>query len=221
MKCKHKRHYYLWMVLTVLLLFCCSRTAVYAETQEYSIPNADFIAVVNSDGTVDITETWTVSYDSGEFTRFYKDWLQDGLKEDESFQIDLSSLKVFIDGVECEYTDDTNGRPDFHYYAAKNNDGYTVNCYLKSKNVTRTYVINYTVYNAVKHVQSDDFYVFSFRYIGANFSKARENTKVKVFAPQGAKAAVLYASDASDNYSDENYVEVESGHNFGMFKVKV
>lgn len=98
----------------VLLLLCLWSAAALASS--YSVPQADFHYVVNKDGTVNVTERWVVSYESGDFSRFTKDIV---LNAGGGWISVVSDLQVAIDGHPCSkstYISAASQRPNYGYY---------------------------------------------------------------------------------------------------------
>ena len=155
------------MLALVLMMVSISIKPVKVYANSYSVPSADFVIEIDRDGKVKVTEYWKVSFEDGQFTRFYKDIYTD-LPKEEEMTLDLDSFEVMIDDVQCEYTDDTKGRPDYHYNITSTGKGQQVSCYCKSEDVTRNYVISYTLENSIKYVDNS-YYLFTYRLIGKNF----------------------------------------------------
>ena len=65
--------------ITVMLLIACltvftaGSLSVNAAEKQYRIDSADFRVDLEKNGDAVITEHWTVTYEKGEFTHFYKD----------------------------------------------------------------------------------------------------------------------------------------------------
>ena len=170
---------------TFLLMFILTGVMqpIKAHASSYSVQAAEFTVNVNSDGTADIVEKWTICFESGSFTRFYKDIVMNAGNED-TVNLYTDSVYVRIDGTDCTYTDDTEGRPDYTFHLEKSSMGAQVDCYKSSQNVTRTYEIGYRIKEAVKCVD-DAYYLFTFRLIGANFPQTVKKVNLTVTTPEG------------------------------------
>ena len=200
-----------------LLVSVCS--PLKAQASSYRIPEAEFTITVHEDGTADVVEYWTVRFEEGSFTRFYKDIVTNAGKED-TVELDQGSLYVKIDGVECSVTEDTNGRPDDTFHLDSSSMGYEIDCYKASQNVTRTYEIGYRIYDAVKYVDNS-YYLFTYRVIGANFSKTVDHVKVTVQTPDGAVNELRYASRSDSVQDNGNVTVITASDSNGMYKVKI
>ena len=55
-------------IITISFLF----VNVNADTKKYTTESVDFDVLLTRDGDAEITETWVVNYEKGEFTRFRK-----------------------------------------------------------------------------------------------------------------------------------------------------
>lgn len=143
----------------------------------YNINSADFNILINDDGSARITETWEVSYQKGEFSRFYKNILMD-LPESESFN-GIKNFSANIDGIPCTPTDDTTGRPDGHVALTKNGKIATYELFKKSENQTRQFQVNYTLPDIIKLVDNE-YYFFSYRALPKGYQKKIDDFKITV-----------------------------------------
>ena len=149
-------------LLFVLCIVLNLNSFVFAADKEYSFDSVDFLVQLNSDGSADIKETWIVDYKKGEFSRFYKNIYLDVLKEEVFTKI--GNWEVFVDGTPCNYTTDSNSRPNYHYTLIDNGDTLTYEVYVASENQTLFFEINYTLYDVVKYVDND-YYLFTYRFL--------------------------------------------------------
>ena len=64
-----------FLMFTVLLMICMLLPVqVHADNDKiYQVDSASFVIDLQPDGSAAVTESWTVTYISGEFHRFYKD----------------------------------------------------------------------------------------------------------------------------------------------------
>jgi len=207
-----------FVVFVILCIFMMPITA-FAEEKDYSIPSADFEVEIGNDGTVNVTEKWEVSYTSGDFTRFYKD-IYRLVPEEEKFSLDEGSMKVSIDGKECAPVDNIIDREDYTFCLEKSENAYTVSCFLASSHMDREYQISYTINDAVKIVDGE-YYLVTFRLIGADFPKTVGRVSACFTAPEGAAAEVRNGQYFDTLVSEGNTVKVEAQNWKGVFKVKV
>ncbi len=197
-------------VLLLLLLF-----PLAASARSYNIPSARFDIRLNTDGSADVTENWTVTY-AGEYSRFFKDITY---RNQEEHYSSVEMLGVSIDGTECAPTDDTENRPDYHYNLSSGTATQTISAYLASTDCTRVYSFRYRLKDAVKWVD-DTYYLFSYRVIGANFEQRVDSIGVTVSAPDSCRMKVLYKTAGTETISDSS-AAISCDGKKGLFKVKV
>ena len=63
----------LFFMMFLLLPGIVRPVTAAADDKVYQIDKADFNVILQPDGSAEITETWTLTYKSGEFHRFYKE----------------------------------------------------------------------------------------------------------------------------------------------------
>ena len=197
-------------------LFALSPAAA-AEDKSYTVDRAVFTIRLNADGSADVSENWTLSFQSGTFTRFYKDIYTD-LPPVEEFS-DLTDLGVWIDGVACAFTGDTAGRPDYHYNRTDSSRAITLSAYLHTGPATHTYSFRYTLGDVVKQVDGD-YYLFCFRPVGANFSERVQSLIVAVETPEGCVLTDLYHTGGEVSVSGSVAVYA-SGSRKGMYRLRL
>ena len=86
-------------IVVLLIVLSLTSMTVYADTKQYVINTAEFDVELNEDGSADVTETWTVDYQSGEFSRFYKN-IYMAVPIDEEYDIEFNFVSV--DGKSCD-----------------------------------------------------------------------------------------------------------------------
>ena len=208
-------------VTLLLVILCIFMAPIFARAEEkdYSVPSANFEVEIGNDGKVHVTENWEVSFEEGNFTRFYKD-IYTSVPYEELFQLDEDSVRVSIDGQECTLVHDTDQRKDYTFYLEPLYNRYTVHCFLHSREITRNYQISYTINDAVKIVDGE-YYLVTFRLIGANFSKEVDNVSARFTAPEGATAQVRNGQYFDTAESEGSTVNVAAKNWKGVLKVKV
>ena len=180
--------FFILIAILCIVMMPLGAFSVRAEEKEYSVPAADFEVEIKNDGTVHVTENWEVSYTRGDFTRFYKD-IYRTVPTEETFNLDEDSMKVSIDGKECSPAYNTTDRENYTFYLEKSFEEYTVHCFLASSHVNRKYQISYTIKDAVKIVDGE-YYLVTFRMIGANFPKTVRHVSARYTAPEGSTVDV-------------------------------
>lgn len=209
-------------VAFVVMIFICALlmpVSAFADSKEYSVPAADFDVRIGNDGSVEVTENWTVNYKKGEFTRFYKD-IYRNVPAEEEFSLDPRSMTVRIDGQNCQEVFNSYERKDYTYFLDEAGTAYTVNCFARSRNMTRNYQISYRLKDAVKYVDREYFLV-TLRLIPANFSETVKTVTAKFTAPDGSVTDLRNGQYFDEAVSEGNTVSVKGKNWDGVFKVKV
>lgn len=186
--------------------------------KEYEINQADFNIEINNDGSAYITETWKVNY-IGSYSRFYKDICWGSLNSDDYFK-SINNLSVSIDGVPCSPTKDVDARPEYTFSTESGDRGCTVSCYKSSINTTREYTISYQLKDIIKCVDND-YYLFVYRLIGANFDKKVYNITVNITAPNGCKLSERFVSNGKCTSLSDNCFQITSSGYKGQYKVRM
>ncbi len=193
----------LFCTLLFAMLFAITLLSVNALAKSYTIELADFHVVLNEDGSADIHETWTVTYESGEFTRFFKTIYESESEYEKHFG--HTTYYVKIDGVECEQTYDISGRPDYHFSLVDNGSFLEYSAYLKSSNVTRTYEFSYNRKGVVKCV-NDEYYFFKHRFLSDGFKDNVENIRVTIETYDKENSSICLASQTEPLLDDAVYL---------------
>lgn len=132
------------LIFLLLSVFLMPTTAFGAS--DFSVDKVDFTAELRNDGSVLITEEWTVTF-SDESDGF----IREIIIPQENFEIfnDIRDVSVSVDGNGCSEVSDTsvvNGT----YSLEKTEDRYTIRWFMSSKNETRTFSLRYVQTGAVK-----------------------------------------------------------------------
>jgi hypothetical protein len=165
-------------MLFVLIIGCFNITA-FAEDKEYTIESAQFYIEINDDGSATVSEFWTVTYEKGSFSRFYKN-IYTSVPKDENFIIEFE--EVLVDGKSCTYTGDTSQRVDYTYSIVENYDTTRYEIYMNSENETRNFVVTYTLYDVIKCV-NNDYYLFKYRLLPMGFKENISEVYVSINFP--------------------------------------
>lgn len=168
-------------VLFVILLNSLT-LSVFAAEQKYTIESVDFLIELNENGSATVTETWSVDYQKGSFSRFYKN-IYRGVPEDEDFQIKFR--EVLVDGIPCTLTDDTDSRKDYTYAIVHGSDKTRYEVYIHSEKEEREFTIKYDLFGVIKEIDND-YYLFKFRLLPKGFEKNIEDVTVRVELPNGS-----------------------------------
>lgn len=186
----------------------------------YTINSADFNILINDDGSATVTETWDVTYQKGQFTRFYKNILM-SLPESEHFY-GIENFTASIDGVPCPTTNDTTGRPDGHVALTKNGKIATYELFKKSENQTRRFQVNYTLPEIIKLV-NNKYYFFSYRALPKGYQKKIDNLNITVglanHTPE-TRIELKYLTDGEATVNG-NYITTTAHNVNGLQKIQL
>lgn len=197
----------------VFSIFTVTVSAIPSDTVE----KADFDAFLNTDGTVNVTEKWTVSYLTAA-NYFYRNI--DIYGNENSMTLlqkydEIKDVNVKIDGnIAAESADGINT-----YSFEKSADGksYEIKINCPSAQTTREYEISYTVTGALKKKSGNA--VFSFVFIGDTFMSTSNNVSATVHFPDGTEKITV--SEESSGIIENNSAVFSSKFVNGIFAVEV
>ncbi len=148
-----------------------------------NLNNLDFEAQINSDGSMDVTETWDIDISST--NTLYKVFKTDSSKYTGITNVNVSEI----------------GKGDLHkanswsyhlekdyYYGGKNNSGEFEICWgtgLENSSATKTYKISYTVLDAV--AKYNDCAELYWQFVGEDFEIDAENVTGTITLPYKAE----------------------------------
>lgn len=201
------------LLVCILMVFSVN---VWAAEKSYHISKANFDITINDDGSANIVETWLLNYEGNSFSRFYKDIYAD-LPKDEMFT-EIEDLQVSIDGIPCKLTDHPDERPEETYFFEKDGDAYRISAFRNSTSVTE-YVFSYKLTKVVKNVDND-YNLFIYRPIGADFKKPVDSVEVHIHTPEGSVPKILYCTQGKSviNRSDVNIYAKDCE---GMYRIRI
>ncbi len=203
-------------ILSVVMLFMSvfSFTGVAAATE--IIDKADIEMVVNTDGTVNVTEKWTVTYVSASDV-FYRNIdiysSKNGMSLLQKYD-EITDVAVKIDGTAVP--PESAGINAFTFSEEADGLSYEIAISCPSAQVTRDYEITYTILGGVK--KSGDNAVFAFMVLGDKFAYTSNNVSVTVKFPDGAENIATSVNDDSEILN--NYVMFTSKRVFDKFSVE-
>lgn len=189
---------------------------VNAEEKEYEIPNAEFYVTLLENGDAAITEVWTVEYQKGNFTRFYKDIYKNVSSIEEFSNFDIYNCR--INGNEVIETNSMN-REHNHFYIQNSIDTYSINWFYEASKETVEYEITYLLSDIVKETDNEKA-IFCYRFIGVDFEKEVENTYVEIIMPDDTFIELRYGEE--DNYNiEDNRIVLEQNNVKGLLKYNI
>lgn len=208
------------MSLTIVFLMLFSSLfalTVSADEQLMYLDATDIEAVVNADGTVNVTEVWHVTATAQDRGFDRKIDLYDSKGENEMQLIDkideIKDVTVQIDGVSAREA--ASGVNTFT--AGQSSDGKSFDIHISSPtvNTEKVYTIAYTLVGAVK--KDGGSAVFSYRVIGKTFLQTSNNITVNVILPDGIDMNDL----VTDGAVHDKTVSFDSRRVSDMFHVSV
>ncbi len=198
----------------ILVLSAFSLTGFAAATE--IIDKADIEMVVNTDGTVNVTEKWTVTYVSSSDV-FYRNIdiysSKNGMTLLQKYD-EITDVAVKIDG--SSVPPESAGINAFTFSEAADGLSYEIAISCPSAQITREYEITYTVTGAVKKSGNDA--VFAFMVLGDKFAYTSNNVSVSVVFPDGAENITASVNDNAEILN--NYVMFTSKRVFDKFSVE-
>ena len=204
-------------IITISFLF----VNVNADTKKYTTESVDFDVFLTEDGDAEITETWIVNYEKGEFTRFHKNIYMDLPKEEKIIRI--TDFKVEVDGEEYEPTsnrEDREDRPEGKfYYGFINSDTYTYEVFFRKSEERVKIEVSYILNDVVKYIDNE-YYLFVYRFLPKGYKDNIEDFSVKIRTENdndGMK--VLYKTKGKTEVDD--FAIVEASNVSDLFKIKV
>ena len=188
-----------------------------ADTKSYRTDQADFDISFSDSGTATVTESWTVTYTSGSFTRFYKDIFNPG-NQLEYIQ-DIRVLSCHINGMDAAATDSID-RVDYHYFFEQSDPQmYTVHWFKAAQGETVHYDITYEIPNAVK-LDAENNAEYCYRLIGVNFPKTVGEVHLKVHVPD-VNAVNEASLSAGEIETDGNTLCSTAKNVSGIYKLRL
>ena len=148
-----------------------------------NLNNLDFEAQINSDGSMDVTETWDIDISST--NTLYKVFKTDSSKYTGITNVNVSELGK---GNLHKANSWSYHLEKDYYYGGKNNSGEFEICWgtgLENSSATKTYKISYTVLDAV--AKYDDCAELYWQFVGEDFEIDAENVTGTITLPYKAE----------------------------------
>ena len=205
-----KRYAVVFMLVLALTASVFSINAFAASAE--IIDSAEISAAVNADGTVSVTEKWTVSYITSA-DKFYRHI--DKYGADSSMTLlqkydSAADFAVKIDGEAAAQQEQINS-----FTVSENDKAYAVTVNCPSAQTTREYEISYTLTGAVKKQGGEA--VFSHMFFGKEFIYTSNNASVTVTFPDGT-AETFTSARVYDTFSVEARADKELFENGSLVK---
>lgn len=200
-------------LIIVMSLACISVSAASSE----AVASVHFDLYPNTDGTLDVTETWNIEYNgTGEgFTRWI-DSNSNGLSDVHKYD-SVTDVTVSVNGVSIgEKTSEVN-----YFQQGNSTDLKSYNIVIVSPSAaeTKEYTISYTVNGALKK-QGKDVRV-AYMLIGNAFEYTCNNVTASIHMPDGIVASDAAVNDEADVLINNNTVDYNIGRVYSTFSVDV
>ena len=210
-----KKSIYSFLLIFVLIVVMLPLAAGAASSE--IIDNAEIDAVINTDGTVNVTEKWTVSYINAADSFFRK---FDIYSSDSALTLlqkydEIKDVSVKIDGNTAPESPD--GVNTYSFMKAADGKSYDIVINCPSAQITREYEVSYTICGAVKKNSGDAD--FSFMFIGKTFPYTSNNVTVTVHVPEGTDAERIGVPGDSDAVIDGNTVKFTAKRVYDTFAI--
>lgn len=157
-----------------------------ASSSDLYLNNLDFKAQINTDGSMDVLETWDIEIE--DTNTLYKTFKIDKTRYSEISDVSVMETtnkqeKMFTESNEWKYhlTKD-------YYYGGLNRDGEFEICWgvgLDDRSATRKYQISYTVKDAIK--KANDYSELYWQFVGEDFEISAKNITGEILLPRKAE----------------------------------
>ncbi|UCG50686.1 MAG: DUF2207 domain-containing protein, partial [Candidatus Latescibacterota bacterium] len=169
---------YFWCSLA--LMFVLGALSAEGWAKSYSVDDIRITAVVGPDGSMEITENITYTFDGG-FSYAFREI---------PTRADERVSDVVIEAGGRRYTESTDGRPGS--FTITRNEGRTkVTWYYTAKNERRTFSLTYTIKGVVRRYP--DTAELYFKFVGEGWDRPIGNVSVRVQMPTGVESSDLKA----------------------------
>ena len=170
-----------FLILTFALIFLLLLTT--KSNASLYLNNLDFDAKINTDGTMDVTETWNINI--SDTNTLYKTFKRDSSKYSSITNVTVSEIGR---GMLSKYNNWEYHLPKDYYYGGLNNDGKFEICWgvgLDNGEDTRTYKISYKVTDAI--AKYNDIAELYWQFVGSDFEISAAKITGTIKLPSRAK----------------------------------
>lgn len=174
-------------ILSVFAFILIGQIQSNASSSDLYLNNLDFVAKVNYDGSMDVTETWDIKIE--DTNTLYKTF-----KKDKTKYSDITNVKVKQITNGEETTLNVADKWAYHlkkdyYFGGLNNDGLFEIAWgvgLEDKRATRKYEISYTVEDAI--AKYSDYAQLYWQFVGSDFEISANKIKGTILLPYNAES---------------------------------
>lgn len=185
--CKSKTKVLIIVAVMFAISILAMITTSNASSSDLSLRNLDFQAQINTDGSMDVIETWDISID--DTNTLFKTFKTDNSKYSGITNVNVTDItngqiKEFSQVNELTYHVTKNC-----YYGLKNNDGNFEIAWgvgLENSRANRVYEISYTVKDAI--AKYDDYAELYWQFVGSDFEVSAKSVTGAILLPNNAKS---------------------------------
>lgn len=203
--------------ILVLMLVASVFTVTVCAIPSDTVEKAEFNAYLNADGTVNVTEKWTVSYiNAGNY--FYRNI--DIYGKENSMTLlqkydEIKDVTVKIDGRNVPESAD--GINTYSFAETADGKSYEIKINCPSAQMTREYEISYILNGALKKKSGNA--VFAFVFIGDTFMSTSNNVSATIHFPDGTEKIAV--PEGIGGSVDKNIATFSTKFVNGIFAVEV
>lgn len=175
------------LLILIAFIFAIAIGTNKSSAKQLYLNNLDFNAEIQSDGSMDVTETWDISI--SDIRTVYKTFKVDS---DQYSQITNVSVKDITSSSDVDFIQDSDWveyEKEGHYYATENNEGdfeigWGVG--LRDSNAIRKYQISYTVDDVIK--KYNDYAQLYWQFLGDGFEINCSKITGTIYLPENAES---------------------------------
>ncbi|MFC1887383.1 DUF2207 family protein [Candidatus Cloacimonadota bacterium] len=160
----------LYLIL-IFLIVSITFSDLAANDKDYQIKRVYIEAELNPDGSMDVTETRTFSF-QGKFSYLYRSFPKNG-------PVEFTDIVVKEGAIRFEETYD---REPGTMYREEDGDNIQLTWFISARNETRTFKLSYKVLGAVQ--KFEDVAVLYFQFISPEWNKPQYDVMVTVKTPK-------------------------------------
>lgn len=215
------------LLFTLLILFATLLIFNVKSEAALELNELDFDAQINSDGSMDVTETWDINI--SETNTLFKTFKIDNSKYSNITEVQVTDISSNINF--SQINEEMYHVTENCYYALKNSDGAFEIAWgvgLDNSSARKTYQISYKVNDAI--AKYNDYSELYWQFIGEDFEIDADKITGTIYLPYNATNkedirvwghtqdlnGEIYVTDLNkieftiNNYSSGNYVEVRT-----------
>lgn len=217
------------IIATIAIALILGTITSDASSSDLYLNNLEFIAQINSDGSMDVTEKWNI--DISDTNTLYKTFKTDSSKYSDIKDVKVKEIKNNLQVDLYPANNWSYHMSNGYYYGGLNSDNLFEICWgvgLQDKRATRQYEISYTVEDAI--AKYSDYAELYWQFVGSDFEISANKIKGTILLPYNANSkeeikvwghtedlnGEIYATDYNkiefniNNFRSGRYVEVRT-----------